>query len=486
MHEDAALHVHSDGGVIYQTRYTSVGIDVGSSTTHLTISELVVGRLASHFHRKPEVLRREVIYRSPIMFTPFLPYGAIDHLAIQAFVERSYKKAGVAPDAITSGAVICTGEAARRQNARAITEALASDSGRFVCASAGHHFEALLAAHGSGSVDASHLTPGPVVNLDIGGGTAKRSLISNGIVENTAAINIGARLIAMDPGGTVVRAEAAGLAIAGSLGIDAAPGKQLTDEHCERIASEMSRLLIGFLGLSEMTPLGRQLLVTDPPTSAAQAFWLVCSGGVSEFFYGRDQSDPGDFGPRLGRTLRTELERLMGADKLRQPQEGIRATVIGACQFTLQVSGETVFATESADLPISNVPVVTVPLNWNDLTFDSAADATMAVLQNEGEEAPLALFFGGAERFGYGKVRVICDGIATALRLRSRKEQVVLIFSHNMARTIGQTLRRHLPDGPPFVCLDEIEVGNMDYLDIGLAPEGDTYLPIVVKSLVFK
>ena len=382
--------------------------------------------------------------------------------------------------------MICTGEAARRKNARAITEALASDSGKFVCATAGHHFEAVLAAHGSGSVEMSHLTTGPVVNLDVGGGTAKRSLISNGLIENTAAINVGARLIAMDADGVVVRAEAAGLAIAESLGIDASPGKWMTDEDCERIASEMSRLLVGFLGLSEMSPLGQRLLVTDPPLAAAEPFWLVCSGGVSEFVYGRTEANPGDLGLSLGRALRSDLQRLLGDDRLRQPQEGIRATVIGACQFTLQVSGETVFATESATLPVNNVPVVTVPLSWDDLTFERAADATAAALGGDDEEAPVALFFGGADRFGYGKVRMICDGIANAFRRRSRKEQVVLIFSHNMARTVGQTLRKHLPDGPPFVCLDEIEVGNMDYLDIGLPPEGDTYLPIVVKSLVFK
>jgi ethanolamine utilization protein EutA len=486
MHEDETLHTHADGEVVYETRYTSVGIDVGSSTTHLTFSELVVGRLASVFHRKPEVLRRRVIYRSPIMFTPFDPDGTIDHQAIQAFVDQSYREAGIAPESISSGAVICTGEAARRKNARAITEALASDSGRFVCATAGHHFEAALAAHGSGSVEVSHLTTGPVVNLDIGGGTAKRSHISNGIIENTAAINVGARLIAMDASGMVIRAEAAGLAIAEFLGIDASPGKVLTDEQCQRIASEMSRILTGFLGLAEMTPLGHRLLVTDAPAAVSQPFWLVCSGGVSEFFYGRAESNPGDLGPRLGSTLRSDLGQLLSEDQLRQPQEGIRATVIGACQFTLQVSGETVFATDSAELPISNVPVVTVSLNWNELTFESAADATATAISDDEEEAPLALFFGGADRFGYGKVRMICDGIATAFQRRSRTELVVLIFSHNMARTIGQTLRKHLPDGPPFVCLDEIEVGNMDYLDIGLPPEGDTYLPIVVKSLIFK
>jgi ethanolamine utilization protein EutA len=486
MHEDAAFHTHTDGGVVYETQYTSVGIDVGSSTTHLTVSELVVGRLASHFHRKPEILRRQVSYRSPIMFTPFCPDGAIDHEAIRAFVEQSYCEAGLKPDSIASGAVICTGEAARRKNAKAITEALAHDSGRFVCATAGHHFEAVLAAHGSGSVDISHLTAGPVVNIDIGGGTAKRSLISNGIIENTAAINVGARLIAMDANGVVVRAEAAGLKIAESIGIDASPGNLLTNAQCQSIASEMSRILIGFLGLAELSPIGRELLVTDSPVATSKPFWLVCSGGVSEFFYGRAESNPGDLGPRLGATLRRDLEPLLGEDKLRQPLEGIRATVIGACQFTLQVSGETVFATDTAELPINNVPVVTVPLNWNDLSFDSAADATAAAISSDDQEAPLALFFGGADRFGYGKVRMICDGIATAFQRRSRREQVVLIFSHNMARTIGQTLRKYLPSGPPFVCLDEIEVGNMDYLDIGLPPDGDTYLPIVVKSLVFK
>ena len=122
MHEEGGLHTHSDGGVIYETRFTSVGIDVGSSTTHLTFSELVIGRLASHFHRKPEILSRRVIYRSPIMFTPFVLEGTIDHQAILAFVQQCYAEAGIDIDDVQSGAVICTGEAARRHNARIITD----------------------------------------------------------------------------------------------------------------------------------------------------------------------------------------------------------------------------------------------------------------------------------------------------------------------------------------------------------------------------
>ena len=43
-----------------------------------------------------------------------------------------------------------------------------------------------------------------------------------------------------------------------------------------------------------------------------------------------------------------------------------------------------------------------------------------------------------------------------------------------------------MPQGAPFLCLDEIEVGNLDYLDIGVSPPGESYLPVVVKSLVFQ
>ncbi|MEA2987442.1 MAG: ethanolamine utilization protein EutA, partial [Alphaproteobacteria bacterium] len=186
-----------DTGGAFETHFKSVGIDVGSSTTHLTISRLVVGRRDSHFHRKPEVLERVAIYRSPVIFTPFEDGGIIDHDAILAFVQRSYREAGIAVGDINTGAVICTGEAARRQNAKAITEALAKDSGKFVCATAGHHFEAILAAHGSGSVDLSHHFDGVTINLDIGGGTTKRTVIRDGVIEDTAAINIGARLIAL-------------------------------------------------------------------------------------------------------------------------------------------------------------------------------------------------------------------------------------------------------------------------------------------------
>jgi ethanolamine utilization protein EutA len=482
-----------------ETIFKSIGIDVGSSTTHLTISDLVIGRRDSHFHRKPEILERRAIYRSPVMFTPFLDEGTIDHDAIASFVQRSYREAGIGIGEINTGAVICTGEAARRQNAQAITEALAKDSGKFVCATAGHHFEAMLAAHGSGSVELSHHFDGVTINLDIGGGTTKRSLIREGVIESTSAINVGARLIALAPDGTITRGEPAGLLIAESLGIDASPGRRLDIDQQHSLASTMSGLIMAFLAGDRTTPLVQRLLLTDPPARlpdrliltepprcVPEPFRLLCSGGVSEFLYERADIDPGDLGPLLGRALRQEFHKRFPADWLVLAHEGIRATVIGACQFTLQASGDTVYASTESMLPVSNVPVINVPMNWAHVTAEDVAATTTRALQAVDEVSLCALFYGGPKQFGYGRLAHLARGIANGCRQHPNLGKWIFVFSHNIANTLGRELQQHLPEGTPFLCLDEIEVGSLDYLDIGIPAPGESYLPVVVKSLVFQ
>jgi ethanolamine utilization protein EutA len=477
----------------------SVGIDIGSSTTHLTMSELVVGRRDSHFHRKAEVLDRRVTYRSPILFTPFLSEGTIDHQAVLDFVQNSYREAGVSVAEIDSGAVICTGEAARRRNAQVLTETLARDGGKFVCATAGHHFEALLAAHGSGSVEASHYFDGATINLDIGGGTTKRSLIRDGVIEHTAAINIGARLIEFSPDGRIRRSEPAAQVISRHLGIEVTPGCVIDFDRQHALAGLMAKLLMEFLGIAPMSALAGALLLTDPPpplpdtlitTSPPRCvpkpIRLICSGGVSEFLYRRADIKPDDLGPLLGHALRQEIYRHLPDEWLLTSREGIRATVIGACQFTLQASGDTIYVSSPAVLPLSNVPVLSVPVDWRHVTAETVAAAIVRALSAADQADACALFFGGPRQFGYGRLTHLARGIAEGCRQRPSTRTHVFVFSHNIANTLGYELRRHLPPDLPFLCLDEIELGNLDYLDIGLPPPGETYLPVVVKSLVFQ
>jgi ethanolamine utilization protein EutA len=506
----------------------SVGIDVGSSTTHMTVSQLVVGRPNNVVHRKPEVLERRLVYRSPITFTPFLDDVTIEVAAIQQLVAEGYAAAGIDATQIDTGAVICTGLAALKENAAAITARLAADSGRFVCATAGHHFEAMLAARGSGSLALSRRVDGLVANLDVGGGTTKLTLVRDGAILSTAALAVGARLLVFDAAGRIARVEPSARPLLAAAGVTAEPGAPLSPADHTRLANLMAAAIVAFAGLSPIPPstlsdghpaldatLLASLLLTDrPPTlclpipascaqpappspdsphdwgaggadSPAAPDWIVCSGGVSEFVYGWQTAACGDLGQALGAALRAALDASLPAGRLVEPAEGIRATVIGACQYSVQVSGDTVFLADPGLLPLRNVPVVPVPLDWEALTPAATENAITRALHHSGVEGACALTFRGPPRFGYGIVDTLARGLAAALAGRPLDAPLVLAFDQDLANTVGRALTARLPGGLPLICVDELTVGELDYLDIGGPPTGETYLPVVVKSLIF-
>lgn len=490
-------HAHAAGDAL---RLWSVGIDVGSSTTHLTVSQLLVGHPNSVVHRKPEVLERRLVYRSPITFTPFRDDVTIDAAAVARLVAEGYAAAGLAPHEVDTGAVICTGLAALKQNAAAITAQLAAESGRFVCATAGHHFEALLAARGSGSVAQSRRLDGVVANLDVGGGTSKLALVHDGQVLDTAALAVGARLIVTDAMGRVTRIEPGARPLLAAAGVALREGDVLADAAAARVAAVMADCLAAFVGLAPLDPLTTSLLLTDPPHApvvhagvdrggrerraagaGAGPQWIVCSGGVSEFVYGWRQEGCGDLGLALGVALRARLP----AERLLAPAEGIRATVIGACQYSVQVSGDTVYLADGVRLPLRNVPVVLVPLAWDGLRAETVERAVAHALARADVDGPCALAFRGPRRFGYGSVDALARGLAAALRTRPAGVPLVLAFDQDLANTVGRAVAARAAGRVPLVCVDELTLGDLDYLDIGEPPPGERYLPVVVKSLVF-
>src|SRR5262245_31664146 len=153
---------------------TSVGIDVGTATSQIIFSRLVLRRLGRELSSRFVVAERKTLYLSPVHLTPYAQgRERIDDQALGRFVDAAYNDAGLSPQNIDTGAIILTGEAIRRDNARAIADLFAAQRGNFVCASAGHNFEALLAAHGSGAVSVSAERECRVLNIDIGGGTTK-------------------------------------------------------------------------------------------------------------------------------------------------------------------------------------------------------------------------------------------------------------------------------------------------------------------------
>jgi ethanolamine utilization protein EutA len=242
----------------------SVGIDIGSSTSHLVFSQLTLRRAGASLSACFQVTERKVLFRSTIMLTPYLSGTLIDVEKVKQFIEHAYRKARLQPEEIDTGAVIITGDALKKENAQPIVEYFAKYAGKFICAAAGHNHEALLAAYGSGAVNLSKAEHKTVLNVDIGGGTTKFALIKHGGVTQTAAINVGARLVAFDEPGVVTRIEDAGRTLMNELGYIADQGKKITKKQQAACAALMAKVLFEVIEHGPTSALTKQLMVTPP------------------------------------------------------------------------------------------------------------------------------------------------------------------------------------------------------------------------------
>src|SRR5262245_36014418 len=242
----------------------SVGIDIGSSTSHLVFSQLTLRRQGASLSARFKVTERKVLFRSTIMLTPYLSGILIDVEKVRQFIEHAYQDAGLKPEDVDTGAVIITGEALKKENAQPIVEYFAKYAGKFICAAAGHNHEALLAAYGCGAVDLSKAEQKTVLNVDMGGGTTKFSLIEDGVVSQTASINVGARLVAFDDNDVVTRIEDAGRTMMKELGYKVELGQKITDAMKEDFGAYMAKILFEVIEQGPVSPMAKRLMVTAP------------------------------------------------------------------------------------------------------------------------------------------------------------------------------------------------------------------------------
>lgn len=472
-------------------RLSSVGVDIGSSTSHLMLSSLVLQRQSEGLSSKFAVVGRLVHYRSPVLLTPYRDATSIDTDALSRFVDRGCAEAGARPETIDTGAVICTGVAARKQNAETITRMLSTKVGRFVAATAGPNLEAVLGAHGSGAVARSR-TGRTVLNVDVGGGTSKVAVARAGAVVATAAVDVGARLVAWDDGDNVVRVEDAGWQVAERLGIELRTGTHLADADKSRLAEELASVLVEFLTGGPSSPRTEELAVTDPLPVRDPVDEIWFSGGVAEYVYERAEEDYGDLGPWLGAALRRRVPGL--GIPLAASAERIRATVIGASQYTVQVSSSTVYVSSEDVLPMRDLQVVPVPLPTEPAGSDGrarrhTAEAVTAAMTRMdvghlGLDRPFALALSGSVQPSYRAMRAVAEGIADALDGRTDQPWVV-VLSLDVAGLLGAMLKADLGVAPEVVAVDGIDVGALDYIDIGEKIDAAQAIPVVVKSLVF-
>jgi ethanolamine utilization protein EutA len=467
----------------------SVGIDIGSSTSHLVFSRLRLHREAQRLSSRFAVVEREVLWHSPVSFTPYAADQRIDSGALAAFIDGCYQAAGLTPDDIDSGAVILTGEALKRRNARAIADLFAAHGGKFVCASAGHHLEAVMAAHGSGAVAFSRRASGPVLHLDVGGGTTKAAVIRDGEIVQTAAIAAGGRLV-VTSGAVASRVDGPARVAARHLGLSLAHGEPVpaavTGELAAALAGAVTELARGEVS----SPLARDLLLTDPLRPVPRPAAVTVSGGVAEYLYGHEHREFADIGPALARALRQRLARDLPGVPLRECGPRIRATVIGASQFSVQVSGNTIDVAGKPVLPRMNLPVLYPRIDLSGpftgaQVSDGIVDAAvrMDLASGPGE---VALGFGWHGDPSYPRLRALAEGVLSGRsRIGRARHPLVLLLSGDVARSLGRLLREELGLGGPSVVLDGLELAEFDHVDIGqvIAPSG--VVPVTIKSLLF-
>ena len=392
------------------------------------LARLRLQRQADLLSSRYVVVERDVVYRSPILLAPFRDETLIDVATLERFVAEAYASAGVTADDIDTGAVILTGKALERANARAIADLFAAEGGRFVCASAGHHLEAVLSAHGSGALARSRDAGCVVLNIDVGGGTTKLGLCVRGEIASVSAIGAGARA---------------------GYGVDAMADAIVAAAHGDATALDL---------LPPLAPVPR-------PDE------IVFSGGVSEHLYGRDRVAHGDAGLALASALRARADRL-GAPIV-PGREGIHATVVGASQFTVQVSGSTIFVSDAEVLPLRNVPVVrAVP--------GALARAVAHRPEHEGAIA-LAVEWSGTPR--HDAVRMLAEHIRGAVGTR---RPLVVALEADVAHTLGRILAEELGMAGPLVVVDGLDLRDLDYIDVGAPVKPANVLPVVIKSLVFR
>jgi ethanolamine utilization protein EutA len=225
----------------------SVGIDVGSSGTQVVFSRIHLRRIAEDLSSRYTVVERTALYQSPISLTPYLSDSLMDAKALGAIIDKAYQESGLHPDEIDAGAVILTGEALRRENSESIAAVLAEQGGEFVCATAGHHMEAMLAVYGSGAAKRSYDEKHRILNIDIGGGTTKLGLVQNGELVATAAVHLGGRLMVVDEKNVLTRLDPAGAYLAKQAGFDWQLGQQVSRQDLAKVAQWMADALVRVL-----------------------------------------------------------------------------------------------------------------------------------------------------------------------------------------------------------------------------------------------
>jgi ethanolamine utilization protein EutA len=476
-----------------QTReIVSVGIDIGTTTTQVVFSHLSlvdVARPGQIPHI--DISSRKIIYQSPVVFTPLLSPETIDAPALAALLRQEYSAAGVLPTQVESGAVIITGETAKKTNADTVLQAISDLAGDFVVTVAGPHVESLIAGRGSGASEYSRRHYTNVTNLDVGGGSANSALFRMGDLVCSAAMNFGGRVIEIErTSGRIRHLTQPARVMLAHLGINMEEGSSPTLQDLQKVADCMAGLAVELLE-GKTSPLAQKLYLTHPAPFSSAGQLIMLSGGVGYYFYHpisiqsvSDAAVHDDIGPLLANALRAKPA--LQNYPLVEPAETLRATVLGASSQMVALSGSTIWV-DANILPLKNVPVVRPDLPGWPIPSGAVAAAIQAALQRWDLDADHDLFAVALEfdhLLNYPELAALASELAGFAAALPAQRPLVVIVKRDYAQSLGQTIKASL-DGHPLIVIDQVGLEEGNYMDIGQPLMDGRVVPVSVKTLVF-
>jgi ethanolamine utilization protein EutA len=469
---------------------TTVGVDIGSSGTQVIFSRVHLRRLAEDLTSRYYVVVRETLFQSPVALTPYHNQERIDDFKLGVIIDDAYVAAGLPPERIDTGVVILTGEALRRENAQRIAAIVSEKGGDFVTASAGHHMEAMLAAYGSGAARVSSDRAKRILNVDIGGGTTKLAVVENGKVVATAAIHIGGRLQVVERG-RIVRLDPAGKHHAARAGFSWQHGDNIDAADLQKVADAMADALLAAIRARPRPPDIARLYVTDPIADLGRIDGVMFSGGVAEYVYAREDRDFGDLGRYLGRAIRARVEAAALPWPVLPAGECIRATALGASEYSVQLSGNTSYISAPGKLlPRRNLQVLLPPfvcaerIDPDELARAIRTHVAAFELGETDREIALALRWNGPP--SYPRLAAFAEGIKRGLAERiARGLPLYIMLDGDVAHTLGHLLREECRIASDLLVIDGVMLWDFDYIDLGRIRMPSYTVPVTIKSLVF-
>lgn len=476
-----------------KTAILSVGIDVGTSTTQVVFSKLQMDNAGGYFSvPRVAIVDKEVVYKSEVYMTPLKTDVLIDTDALRDIVAAEFRKAGYRPEDTDSGAVIITGESARKENSDAVLKSLSDFAGDFVVSAAGPDMESLIAGKGSGAWQYSMDHHCRVANLDIGGGTTNVVLFEDGETLARGCLDIGGRLICMNPQGIITKVSPAAAVMAQAAGVSVSVGDRCDELKLTAVTRQMAAALNAYLGVGtkDIDAILRQIKTSGssdfPVPEKVQAVFF--SGGVADLIY-HESADTwayGDIGVLLGRAIRES--RLFTDFQKMEPGETIRATVVGAGTYTTTISGSTI--TYSDDIfPLKNIPVIKLDEELQEACFAGETEPVIRRIQwvlGQNDEEHFILAMPGKRNPGYTEMKRAAASIRQIMdRVQPPGEPILLVIESDIAKAMGQMIRQQPDLKRQVVAIDSIHVEDGEYVDMGKPMMNGMVIPVVVKTLIF-